>query len=169
MVPKKIDIEKYFNEIVELRKLSWSTLKNKSQNILISDTLDKYPNTIHWGLFDGNKLIASCRISILNNINNLPYPEVFQNLSIIKNKQFVFYSRLVIHPGYRNLGLSNILDEVRIEEVKKRKIKYIIATARNIRLNKLQEKGWQFLEDVEENTYKKYNLGPTSLILYSND
>lgn len=162
---REINYSIHQKAIYSLRRIAWGgEKKSYPKNQIICDHLDDSNQSKHWAIFNENKIIASCRLSFLNNFNELPYPEIFANLNLPFKSCFAFYSRLVIHPNFRGFGYSQLLDDIRIREISKREIKLVLATARDWRLDYLQNKGWKKLKPVDEKLVQKYRIGNTSII-----
>jgi GNAT superfamily N-acetyltransferase len=162
---ERIEFDVIGDELIQLRSLCWKDQILDSCNKIISDELDESSRTLHWGIFDDKRLIAASRLSIINNIVKLPYAEIFEEIDLNNTYEFGFYSRLVVHPEYRGLGLSKLLDEVRMEEIERLKIKTTVATARNWRLHYLEEKGWVKVLSIDNDSHDFWNLGSTNVII----
>ncbi len=164
---ERIKFSEYKKEITSLRQLAWKErTKFPSENLIIQDKLDESDLSIHWGVFNDHELIASCRVSILSTIEQLPYKDIFKDLDLLFSHNFAFYSRLVIHPDYRKKGLAKELDEIRVNELKNQNVKLALATARDWRLNYLIGEGWKMVKPVEEEYVEKYSIGNTTIICF---
>lgn len=72
------------------------------------DDLDK--SAFHWIVVNNeNKIIASARLNLFNSLEEFPYYLSVQNLLLPEIMPFAFFSRLVVHPQYRQNGLSRQL------------------------------------------------------------
>lgn len=77
----------------------------------------------HWiTTNDQNKIIASARLNIFQSFAEFPYYSSMKHLSFPNTKPFAFYSRLVVHPEYRNNGLSRQLFDGRTAFCKEKDI-----------------------------------------------
>lgn len=73
-----------------------------------SDPLDD--TALHWVINDSsNKIIAAARLNVFQNTGEFPYHASIKHLALPHAMPFAFYSRLVIHPEYRGMGLSSQL------------------------------------------------------------
>ena len=85
------------------------------------DDLDE--TAFHWVTFnDQNKIVAASRLNIFHSLEDSPYYSSMQHLLFPSNVPFAFYSRLVVHPQYRNHGLSRHLYEGRAQFCKEKQI-----------------------------------------------
>lgn len=115
-----------------------------------SDDLDELDNTIHWIIEDENKIIASARLAILENIEDTN--EEFDKFELPVERPFAYFSRLVVHHKYRKIGLADSLDRVIIKFITdKIEIKFSICLATPNRHKALLELGFRTLGDIEFN------------------
>ena len=128
-----------------------------------SDELDQ--QAIHWVIKHSKNIVAAARLNILESLDELPYPGVFQDYEIPNLNPIAFYSRLVAHPDYRGRGISKQLDSVRLDYINKNKIPLVIATARNWRIDKLKKVGFKVLGKVNRDSDKRWQLGNASVII----
>jgi hypothetical protein len=141
------------NEIFHLRVKAWECfgqITNERYPHGLYDTLDE--EALHWVIFSSNKIVASARLNILINPNELPCPKTFQRVIAFNHQAFYFYSRLVVHPNYQGNNFSRLLDEARISFIKHQSdIRTTIATAGLRRAKKLEQYGFKILDKVKEN------------------
>jgi len=72
------------------------------------DHLDK--SAFHWIVTSNqNKIIASARLNIFNSLEDFPYYLAVKDFLLPEIMPFAFFSRLVVHPHYRQNGLSRKL------------------------------------------------------------
>jgi len=160
-------------EIYKLRVKAW-----QSYGIITPQT---YPNGytdvldtdgLHWVIQSENKVIGSARLNILFEPNSLPYPKTFKRvIDFDTDSPFIFYSRLVIDPEYQGNNYSALLDEARINFIKKQTgIKKIIATAGEKRAKKLKCYGFNILGKVIlSDDYKSMDSMDTYIIQMKNE
>lgn len=85
------------------------------------DGLDE--NALHWVTFNNqNKIVAAARLNIFHSLEDSPYYSSMKHLLFPYNLPFAFYSRLVVHPQYRNHGLSRQLYDGRAQFCKEKQI-----------------------------------------------
>lgn len=155
--PKRLINKSRLTEIYALRVEAY---KNSSkacfldERILKSgwfDKLDESNETIHWIIEDQMKIIASARLAILDNTSDLEDLEVaLKKFELPNTRPLAYYSRLVVHQNYRNLGLSKILDHARLKFLSKKKdLKFAIAWAIARRHKALSKNGFEYLADFE--------------------
>ena len=84
--------------------------------LTVDDVADDFePSARHWGVFDGENLVASARLSIHQQIKDVPEaPCLFGVFSNSPPTPIGFLSRLVVAPEYRGRGLGRQLDAIRI-------------------------------------------------------
>lgn len=122
--PDRID------EIGRLRFIAWQTEKGFNAAFFSKgywiDELDEV--SFLWAITHNNKVIASARLSIHKEMGFIPWNEYIPGEA---RDKIIFpaasINRLVVHPAYREKGLSKPLDKVRIETAKENKVKCIIA------------------------------------------
>jgi len=103
------------------------------------DELDK--TALHWIVTNGkNKIIAAARLNIFNSLHDFPYYSSMKHLSFPGAMPFAFLSRLVIHPDYRQNGLSRKLVSSRMSFCETKKINWFQVFINNKRIINLFEK-----------------------------
>ena len=117
-------------EIYNLRLNVW---EHSGKNEFVNRNL--YPNgwyddldesAFHWIVINNeNKIIASARLNLFATLEEFPYYLSVQNLSLPVIMPFAFFSRLVVHPLYRQNGLSRQLFTDRTLFCKEKKIRWI--------------------------------------------
>jgi|TARA_B110000881_G_C18457151_1_gene454227 GNAT superfamily N-acetyltransferase len=141
-----INFDVYKKEIIKLREQSWSDFHSKnlikgefySQQDKIEDL-----SSIHCGIIENNKLVATHRLQIINSIEQLPYSENFEPNTTIgsnwctykeeKNQYVVMIppvaatGRLAIHVDYRKKGIPEDILNFWIKTARERGIKTLIA------------------------------------------
>ncbi|HVW99909.1 MAG TPA: hypothetical protein VHA52_05685 [Candidatus Babeliaceae bacterium] len=137
-------------EIYDLRVIAWE--RSSRKGVI---TKDKWPNGWHEEIDheafnfiienDSGRIIASARISIHEQLDELPYPSAFQNFSLPEARPFAFYSRLVVHPDFRSHLLYKELDGARIALLEEKRIPFAIVTCPHKRLKSLMEAGFEIL------------------------
>lgn len=117
------------NEIYDLRLNVWEhSGKNEFVNRKLypngwHDHLDK--SAFHWiSINDQNEIIASARLNIFHSLEEFPYYLSVKNLSLPEIMPFAFFSRLVVHPLYRQNGLSRQLFAGRTFFCEERRIRW---------------------------------------------
>jgi predicted GNAT family N-acyltransferase len=139
-----------FQEIFDLRVIAHENSENAeliNRNLFPNGWFDSIENSgLHWVIENENsKIIASARLNILTNINEIEYHSIFEKYKLPTNKPFGFLSRLVIHPNFRGVGLAKELDEARLLYLKSNKIEYALATAQDARAKSLIKYGFKLL------------------------
>ena len=153
-------------EIMRLRAVCW---QQYSADIAVAkkedwqDCLDHDPSAIHWVIYDGPDIVASARLNVLDDMAQLPYPDVFSAVDI-PGKPFAFYSRLVVDPGYQSMGYSVALDKIRLQYLVDNGVEFALATARGWRLEKLCTLGFKIVGAVKQGQDPRWDLGSASVI-----
>jgi predicted GNAT family N-acyltransferase len=75
------------------------------------DELDEREQTLHWIIEENQKIIASARLAILDDIRDTN--EEFDKFNLPIERPFAYWSRLVVHPEHRRTGAMMLLDAVR--------------------------------------------------------
>jgi GNAT superfamily N-acetyltransferase len=140
-------------EIFMLRVNAW---ENSPRSHVINSP--KYPNGyfdnleetgLHWVVEnEQGQIIAAARGNVLNSFDELPYPGIVKGFELAAERPFFYYSRLAIHPNYRNLGISNKLDITRINYHEEIDTKFILATAGDFRISALEKIGFKSLGEI---------------------
>lgn len=141
-----------WKQIFHLRSVAWQELDVSVQNYnpnSFEETLDL--TAIHWIIKDKNCVVAAARINILRSIDETPYPLAFRDYDFSLVSPIIFYSRLVVHPNWRGLGLSNQLDKVRIDFIEQNRFLLTVATANGWRISKLARLGFSVVGPVNPN------------------
>ena len=160
-------------EIYNLRVVAW---ESSAVNKIVTKEL--FPNGwsdeqdimgLHWIITKENHIIASARLNIINSIKELEDGYAFEKFDVPNTAPIAFYSRLVIHPNYRKLGLSSLLDIVRLKYIKRNNINYAIASCHDERLKSLTNLGFTKLGKTKLYYNKKSSDEQTALIIYTKD
>lgn len=116
-------------EIYDLRLNAW---EHSGKSEFVNRQL--YPNgwydqldesAFHWVVInDQNKIIASARLNLFNSFEEFPYYLSVKNLLLPDAMPFAFFSRLVVHPHYKQNGLSRQLFNSRAIFCEERGIKW---------------------------------------------
>jgi hypothetical protein len=130
-----------------------------------SDTLDE--KSIHFVSFNSsNEIIAASRLTVLHHFEDLPYPKIFTSVNDWpKERPFLFYSRLVIHPNYRKLGLKEKMDKTRIEYQLQNSIYFSVATATKERAEELTHYGFTSIATASKKTDALFPFEHSELLL----
>lgn len=114
----------------------------------MSDELDERETTLHYIIKDNDKIVASARIAVLNDIKDIDEPVEENELPL--GRPFAYYTRLVVHPDYRGLGLSAIMDKVRSDYLRAHKdIHFALAWATSHRKQSLLNVGFRIFTEYE--------------------
>ncbi len=174
--PKLLDDRERLEEIYNLRVDAW---ENSSRSDLVNRKLfpngwtDKQDETaIHFVVEDEKRIVASARLNIVNSIDELIDKAIFEQFSLPEESPIGLFSRLVVLPDYRNLGLSSKLDQIRHEYAKKNNAKFLlVVSGESKRVESLMKRGWTVLGKTKvkyhsESLSEKYS---DALIFKEND
>ncbi|MBS1776337.1 MAG: GNAT family N-acetyltransferase [Bacteroidetes bacterium] len=110
------------------------------------DHLDPLEETLHWIIEQENKIIASARLAILQDLKDTN--EDFDKFELPPDRPFAYWSRLVIHPSYRRSSAKAVLDNVRLKYIRdNQEIKFALCCASQDRWNSLLSLGFRYLGD----------------------
>ena len=114
------------------------------------DELDKNEETIHWIIEYDGKIIASARLAILRDINLIKdLDETFEIYSLPTERPFAYWSRLVVHPEFRNTNAMMLLDNVRKGFlINHPEIKFALCWVTQERRNAILRIGFVYLGDI---------------------
>ena len=158
-------------EIYNLRVVAW---EHSTQKQFVNghyfpdgwkDHLDE--KAIHWIIEEGNKIVASSRICILNDTAEIE--ENFSKFELPLQRPFAFFSRLVVHPKFRNKGITKLMDNARLKFIQDQNINFALAyiEKKGGRKDSLLSMGFEELGEFEH----QYGQNPkiehcTALILH---
>lgn len=142
-------------EIFDLQVFAWenspSTVGINKENYPkgMSDVLDE--KTIHWvSTNESGKIVAASRLAVINDLSELPFPQIFAGVEFPSVRPFLYYSRLVVHPKYRKLGIKEKMDKARLCYMKSKRFAFSVTTARHSRAAELLRYGWKDCGQVSQ-------------------
>jgi predicted GNAT family N-acyltransferase len=145
LVPRLLTDTSRLKEIYELRVDVWERSGNcEFVNRALypngwSDELDK--TALHWVITNvRDEIIAAARLNIFNSLDDFPYYSSMKHLPFPAAMPFAFLSRLIVHPDYRQKGLSRKLAYSRMLFCKKKNINWFQVLINNKRIIHLFEK-----------------------------
>lgn len=137
--------------IAHLRRKSWSRyypeMKYWSDEAFFDD-LDSV--SIH--LVTRNEKgqpIAANRISTFDQVGKLPFSHLL-NLSLYPDDSFAYFSKLVVDPDYKKMGLKENLDSKRIEVMGELNLKFGMGLYDKHRIQEVRFQGFLFMEEISE-------------------
>lgn len=157
-------------EIYRLRCLAW---QNSPSAHLIN--FKKYPDgfqdtidlqSLHFcSVNQQDEIIGAARLTLAHRFEELPYSKIF---SVTDHwpaeRPFLYYSRLVIHPGYRKTGLKEKLDRVRISYQQQHRIAFSVTTVLERRAAELETYGFKKIATVSPDSDKTYPFERDALL-----
>ncbi len=129
MLPKGYSLDRVIedvetiHEIGRLRVAVWDQKQPHIRPDLVKDgmwleNLDFQPNAEHWVVRHNSKIIASCRLSFHDAIDDVPLSQIMKPYADKSTSLYSSINRLVIHPDHRCKGISMILDLMRVYSAK---------------------------------------------------
>lgn len=147
--PKLLEDKSKLDDIYMFRVFCWENSEQKefiNSKYFPNGWKDKFDeNAVHWIVESNKEIIASSRVCILDNVNEIE--EDFSKFLLPKNIPFAFFSRLVVHPSFRGNGISNLMDYERLKFIKHHNISFTLASVESDigRKNKLISLGFEEL------------------------
>ena len=132
-------------EIFELRVDVWEQSENcefVNRRFYPNGWFDELDKTaFHWIITNArNEIIAAARLNIFNSLEEFPYYPSMTHLPFLGAMPFAFLSRLIIHPGYRQKGLSRKLALARMLFCKDKNVNWFQVFINHKRIINLFEK-----------------------------
>lgn len=170
LTPKLLIDKTRLQEIYDLRVHAW---ENSNRCDLVNREL--FPNgwtdklddsAFHFIVEKDNKIIAAARLNICNSLDELVEKEIFEQFELPVKRPFAFYSRLVVSPNYRNLGLSSKLDRIRHLYALEMNTQFSLVSSGDVkRVNSLLKKGWTVLGKVQNKYHSESSIVNNSCAL----
>jgi hypothetical protein len=160
------------DEIYRLRVLAWENSPGKDS---INST--KYPDgyrdqleekSIHYIATNAkDEIIGAARLNVCHSLDELPYPGIFKAYEnqLPPERPFLFYSRLVLHPAYRNIGLAEQFDQLRVNYQEDNNLRLGVVTVKHKRYMALSPFNFNLLGPVIPAKDEKYPFFNDSLVL----
>jgi GNAT superfamily N-acetyltransferase len=140
-------------EIGRFRIQGWKDEKGIDPDFFSKDVwLDELDqNANHWIITHEQRIVAAARLSFHASLYDVPYASYLKasHWSRFENKRIASINRLVVHPEYRGLGLSSLLDQIRIERAIAQQADIMIAFPQYIRLKPLMRQDFELLDQLE--------------------
>lgn len=118
--------------IASLRHHVWNEVEGRSEPEAEGylDDFDRHPTTVHYLVWEGERIAASARLSFHGDLAEIPWPESFAphlNGGTIGRK-IASLNRLVVSPGARGRGIAAALDGIRVDDALTRGASTLLAT-----------------------------------------
>ena len=103
-------------QIQELRRFAWASMGEVPSFISDSNILTNEHDVhgMNWAVMHQGEPIAAARMCIHDSASSLPDPEALDGYNDYLRTPCAALTRLVVHPNFRRLGLSKVLDQIRI-------------------------------------------------------
>jgi len=161
-------------KIEQLRLASWSYYYPYLKELhpgLYRDALDYI--SVHFVSYDlQGKLVAANRITILEDIGQLPFAGLLNTSLYPEKVPFAYFSKLVVHPEYRKQGLKEQMDQARTRFLLQQGLDLGLGLYGAHRVHDALSQGFSSIEVIEEGTesffpYNKRSLHVMSLLASS--
>lgn len=146
------------SQLQEIYDLRVSAYENSEQSVHVnktlypngwSDDLDEKEGAFHWVVMDNNKIVASARLVVIENLTETDgeFEDYAQLIPL--ERPFVYWSRLVVDPNYRKQGIRIELDKIRKFFLSKNpQIKFALTSVVETRSKHLLELDFEHLGDT---------------------
>jgi hypothetical protein len=128
--PQKINYNHYRAALLALREQAWQTNdRTLTEKIFTDGYEDAFDQTAyHWGVFDGERLVAASRLSVHKDIREIPNSDLLPTNAPELAGPIGSLNRLVVHLAYRKRGLSDVLDHCRMERAMSLGCRTVVST-----------------------------------------
>jgi GNAT superfamily N-acetyltransferase len=109
----------------------------------IADSHDDH--AMHWGVFDGTRLVGAARLCLHETLAEAPDGDLFAGMNI--PSPVASMNRLVVATSHRGLGIARCLDKVRVQQGRAAGARAMIVTPMvnsQSRIRSLQAQGFLF-------------------------
>jgi hypothetical protein len=144
-VARKITDPSILERIYELRVTCWRARGNATDGI--SSWTDAYDlDAQHWAILAGERPIAAARLTIHTQLCDVPDAYIYGDVLPALPSPIGSINRCVVHPEFKNRGLSRILDEVRITAARQLRAKCVVASVnQDRRARSLETAGFKLI------------------------
>ncbi|PHR49177.1 MAG: hypothetical protein COA32_03765 [Fluviicola sp.] len=174
----KVEILKSVERLDEIKKLRVLAYAKSKYSEFIN--IDSYPNgfsdkldgrSVHFVIEKQKTIIAAARLTLVHSLSELPYSNIFSDSGIPNIKPFWFFSKMVVSPDYKGLGLRSKIDQKRFEFLNSSEYKtFALMTAKEWRKKELESKGCLEVNmvDFSADTYYPFsNKEKTYILIYN--
>ena len=172
MTTREIDLgaePAVIDAILRLRVRVWAPQMPVA--LTVDDVADDFElSARHWGVFHGENLVASARLSIHQQIKDVPEASCLIGVfSDSPPAPIGFLSRLVVAPEYRRCGLGHQLDAIRICAAEKAGCQSLLALVFDVsgeaRLRQLSSFGFTAQGRGHRDTHPKFSQLDAPIVL----
>jgi len=155
---QEVNFRDYEREIVSLREKVWNySEKYVAERYFKNNFIDQFEdNALHWIITNNGKVVASCRLSIHQDSNDIPDLRYIEKQILDKLPSPIgSLNRLVIDPEWHGKGYGKLLDQVRFEKCRSLHCHSIIGITHGKRCNQLLNYGFSrltYLKDFNDIT-----------------
>ena len=121
------------------------------EETIVANWLQHYDDSLYesqrhlWGVYDGTQIVATARITIHDDLNDVPAGYLAVGLENSFSAPIASLNRLAVRPSYQNLGIGHHLDEVRLSRARELGAGCAIVICRDDRLSMLRKIGFELL------------------------
>lgn len=135
-------------QIQELRRLAWASTGEVPNFISSSDILTNEHDVhgLHWAVMHQGEPIAAARMCVHDSASSMPDPEALYGYTDQIPTPCAALTRLVVHPDFRRLGLSKVLDRIRMGHASLQGCKALVSVTEAVpRIKHLERLGFTHL------------------------
>jgi len=161
---KEVHDKAVLDNIYQLRVEAWRMQLTHTTSIEAwEDEFD--PIAQHWGCFDEDRLVAAARLSVHQDIQNVPDADAYEGvITSDAPSPIASLNRLVVHHDYRGKGIAKKLDTVRLARAREIGCKCVIGATCDIRRGEqLKAQGFMFVGEGKA-TEKGFLAGSRNMI-----
>jgi len=143
---RRVEYPELIDEIGRLRVDVWKNEKGMNQELMAKgiwiDASDEI--AIHWVVFKDRTLVGSARLTIHENLSDIPYSLLLNKYSFDQyNLPVSSMNRLAIHADHSGQGIAKKLDELRINTSRELGAQLIIGEPVSWRIDCLEKLGFE--------------------------
>lgn len=160
------DATDILSEIYKLRVKCWAEtgfFDEKDYPDGWSDALDK--SAQHFYIEINGEKASAARLNIVDSIKDIPIYKVYEGYGYDNVGNASYISRNVVLPEFRGLGLSKVMDLVRLNYLKRNGIQYCFADANQTRMETLLSYGFKILGRIAQDAPENYKKDPDTYVM----
>ena len=144
LVLSEVSDRHILDSVFALRVTAWrAKVEVPPEIIQWSDDFDATAR--HWAVLLEGKVVAAARLSVHAEITDVPDAEGYHGVVDLLPPLIGSLNRCVVHPDFRGLGLSEVLDQARINAARKSVCRSLVVCADDdLRAAKLAAEGFEF-------------------------
>ncbi|WP_404308252.1 GNAT family N-acetyltransferase [Neorhodopirellula lusitana] len=121
------DDEVVMEKIRQLRLSVWRSVFQVADDLTDAcEEFDRFAK--HWGAFDGDRIVGSARLTIHDQMTDVPDSEVYEGILSHLSGPIGSLNRLVVAASHQGRGIGRELDMVRIDAAQKAGCAWIVGS-----------------------------------------